>query len=154
MENIKMMRPTIQLIPILILILLSCNHPDEPVHSSYIELNRFLKQENLYQTLDIEKVDVGFVSISDFKDYRPDNKVIHNRKLEAIYDFTITGRNKAYLSKATVVSTDSILWRIKTLVVKEKADSSNTATEKTYTWDLSKDPIKWVHFKTTLKKLT
>lgn len=147
-----MMRPTIRLIPILILLSLSCNHhPDEPVHSSYNELNRFLKQENLYQTLDIKKVNVDFVSISDFKDYRPDNKVIHNRKLEAIYDFTITGGNKVYLSKATVVSTDSILWRMKTLVLKEKADSSNTATEKTYTWDLSKDPIKSVFIKKVTK---
>jgi hypothetical protein len=98
----------------------------------------------LYQTLDIEKVNIDVLSISDYKDYRPDNKIIHNRKLEAIYDFTITGRNKVYLSKAIIASTDSVVWQMKTLVLKEKTDSSNTVTEKTYTWDLSKNPIKSV----------
>ncbi len=143
---------TIISIATLILISLSCSrHPDEPVHSSYNTLNKFLKQENLYQTLDIEKVDVDFMSISDLKDYRPDNKIVHNRKLKATYDFTITGRNKVYLSKATVASTDSVVWHMKILVLKEKTDSSGMVTEKTYKWDLSKDPIKSVSIKKTLK---
>ena len=138
------MKRTSLLISTVILISLSCSHLDEPVHSSYKSLNGFLKQENLYQTLDIEKVNIDVLSISDYKDYRPDNKIIHNRKLEAIYDFTITGRNKVYLSKAIIASTDSVVWQMKTLVLKEKTDSSNTVTEKTYTWDLSKNPIKSV----------
>lgn len=131
-----------QLISALILISLSCGHPDEPVHSSYNALDQFLKQENLYQTLDVENVNVDSVSISDFNDYRPDNKISHNRKSEVIYDFTMTGRNKVYLSKAAIVSTDSLIWRMKTLIIIEKVDSSNTIIEKTYTWNWSKDSIK------------
>jgi len=145
LENIKIMKRTIISISVLILISLSCSrHPDEPVHNSYNTLNSFLKQENLYQTLDIEKVDVDFMSISDTKDFRPDNKNVHSRKLEVTYDFTITGKNKVYLSRATIASKDSVAWQMKTLVLKEKADSTNTVTEKIYTWDLSKNPIKSV----------
>lgn len=138
------MKRAILLCTALLLLSLSCTHPDEPVHISYGELTKFFKQENLYQTLRIEKVNVDFLSISDTKDYRPDNKIIHYRKLEATYDLTITGRNKVYLSKAAIVSKDSVVWQLKTLIIKEKADKSNTASGKTYTWDLSKTPIKSV----------
>lgn len=135
-----MMVKIIHLFAVLVLISFSCTQFNGPDHSSYATLTRFLKQENLYQTLDIDKVDVNFLSVADVKDYRPDNKILHDRKLEVTYDLTMSGGNKLYQSKAIIASTDSVVWQMKSLVVKEERDSSNTVIRKTYTWSLNKGP--------------
>ena len=120
----------------------SCGRPDEPMHSSYGTLTEFLAQENLYQKLAIEKVNVDQLAIVDSKDYRPDNKHMHRRSLEATYDFSVTARNSVYQTKAAIVSKDSINWQMKSLVLRGKADSVNAVTEITYTWAVDKNVIR------------
>lgn len=142
--KVKRMKKLILLFAALSLLSSSCSHLNDPTHSSYATLTSFLRQENLYQTLGIDEIDVNFLSISDLKDYRPDNKIIHDRKLEAAYDFTISGGNKVYHSKAILVSNDNVVWQMKTLVIKEQSDSSKMVIKKTFIWDLSKAPVRSV----------
>ncbi len=138
------MKKLILLFTALSLLSSSCSQLNEPTHSSYATLTSFLRQENLYQILGIDEIDIDFLSISDFKDYRPDNKIIHNRKLEVTYNFTINGGDKVYHSKAILASNDSVVWQMKTLVIKEEADSANTIIKKTLSWNLCKALVKSV----------
>ena len=131
------MKNTTFLLILLTAILISCNLIDRSSHISYGALSDFLKAQKLYERFDIQKINVDEFYFKDSVNY--DNGVIKSRNLRAFYEFRIKGNPKELVSKAEVVSTDSVHWNVHLLTLTEKEDRGNVKYKKIYEWDTTKD---------------
>ncbi len=135
------MKNTTLLLILFTAILISCNLIDRSSHISYGALNDFLKARKLYERFDIQKINVDEFYFNDSTNY--DNGVLKSRNLRAFYEFRIKGNPKELVSKAEVVSTDSVHWNVHLLTLTEKEDRGNIKYKKIYEWDTSKDSVNY-----------
>ena len=130
------MKSTLSLTGILVLALLSCTDIDKTSHVSYKELTAFLMSKNVSGKFDIQKIKVDEFSLSDSTHLESGHKTY--RKLIANYGFTLIGKQKDYLYKAVVTSSDSINWQLTQLSIIDKSIVNKTTTEHAYNWDFTK----------------
>ena len=128
------MKSTLGLTGILVLALLSYTNFDKTTHVSYKELTTFLMSKK--EKFDIQKIRVDEFSLSDSTRIELGHKTY--RKLIANYEFTLISKQKDYLSKAVVTSSDSINWQLTQLSIIDKSIVNKTTTEHAYNWDFTK----------------
>lgn len=121
--------------------LIACDSSEKSSHISYRVLNDFLKTQKLYQRFDIQNINVEDFNLKDSVTYN--NKVLKSRFLSAFYAFRITGKSKEFFSKAEIISTDSIHWKVQLLTLTEEERKENLKYKKIYEWKTSKDSINY-----------
>lgn len=135
------MRYSFVIISLFTSFLIACDTNDKSSHISYQVLNDFLKTEKLYQRFDIQNIKIEDFNLKDSVTYN--NKVLNSRFLSAFYAFRITGKSKELLSKAEVVSTDSVHWKVHLLTLTEEENKENLKYKKIYEWKTNKDSVNY-----------
>lgn len=121
----------------LFIILCSCHNTSTErfQHPSFTKVEDFFQTQKGINRMNTVKIDVNNFNLSEYKKYKPNNIDIETRSFEASYNLNLKWENKNLKSKAELISSDSINWRIKKLTIVEEADSIGNHYEKTMEWE-------------------
>lgn len=119
------------------IVLCSCNKAktEGNKHPSFSEIEEFFQTQNGIDRMNIVQIHIKNFNLSEYKKYKPNNTDVEIRSFEATYNLILKKETKNLESKAELISSDNVNWRIKKLTIIEEADSIGKHYEKTMEWE-------------------